>query len=96
MTESTTLERRLERYRQSVRTMGPADPTAEPAPIVDRPALALALAVGFLTGAPSPAQAATKTYPVVVNDNGLRVRERPTTAWIGTRRGAAWWRWAKG
>ena len=42
--------------------------------------LALALAVGFLTGAPPPAQAATKTYPVVVNHNGLRVRERPTTA----------------
>lgn len=34
--------------------------------------LALALAVGFLTRAPSPAQAATKTYQVVVNDHGLR------------------------
>lgn len=47
MTEATTLERRLERYRQSVRTMGAAGPTAEPAPIVDRPALALALAVAI-------------------------------------------------
>lgn len=44
MTEATSLERRLERYRQTVRSLGPLGPTAEPAPLVDRDALARALA----------------------------------------------------
>lgn len=48
MTEATLLTRRLERYRETVRALGPAGPEAEPAPLVDRVALARALAAAIM------------------------------------------------
>jgi hypothetical protein len=47
MTEAALLARRLERYRDTVRALGPAGPGAEPAPLVDRAALARALAAAI-------------------------------------------------
>lgn len=39
-----------------------------------------ALSVGVLTGSALPADAQPKTYPVAVNEHGLRVREKPSTS----------------
>jgi hypothetical protein len=46
VTEATLLARRLERYRESVR-VGSAAPDAPPAPLIDRGALARALAAAI-------------------------------------------------
>ncbi len=47
MTEVTLLARRLERYRDSIRSLGPGGPAIDPAPLVDRGALAHVLAAAI-------------------------------------------------
>jgi RNase_H superfamily len=47
MTEAALLARRLERYRDTVRALGPTGPALDPAPVVDRAALARALAAAI-------------------------------------------------
>lgn len=47
MTEAALLNRRLERYRDSIRSMGPGGPAVDPATSVDRSALVRALAAAI-------------------------------------------------
>jgi hypothetical protein len=61
MTEATLLSRRLERYRETVRALGPAGPDTEPAPLVDRGSLAQALAAA-ITGRVQPTSLGTVVW----------------------------------